>query len=95
MNPYLIAQLRAAEAAALEALDGTPDSAEKAHRLIARALHSAEAAQQGARCAAPTCENVVEYSGTGRPALYCSRRCRDRAAYTARQQQRGSEERRG
>ncbi|MCW2873726.1 MAG: hypothetical protein JWL99_5046 [Streptomyces oryziradicis] len=91
MNPYLIAQLRAAEAAALEALDGMPGSAEKAHRLIARVLHSAEAAQQGARCAAPTCTDTVEYSGIGRPALYCSRRCRDRAAYAAKRQQRDSE----
>jgi hypothetical protein len=74
---------------------GTDQRAAKIHELAHSAIRAVLAAQRGEPCAGPACGNAVEYSGVGRPALYCSRRCRDRAAYVAKRRQRDSEERRG
>jgi endogenous inhibitor of DNA gyrase (YacG/DUF329 family) len=89
-NDALLTRLRTAEAEAWKAVNGNQESREVAHRLIADALRMAEAASQAPPCTLPTCDNPVEYSGSGRPALYCSRRCRDRAAYAARRQRKSS-----
>lgn len=89
MSTDLMATLREAETVAWEAVWGDRDAADKAHRLIIAALQLVEAAQHGQRCEASSCENVVEYSGVGRPARFCSRSCRDRAAYVARRQRGG------
>jgi hypothetical protein len=70
---------------------GNPDKISEAHGLIAAALRKAEALYRGDNCAGPSCTNTLAYSGTGRPALYCCRRCRDRAAYAAKRQQQASE----
>lgn len=56
------------------------------HKLIAHALRLAEAMRAGEPCAGPECAYAVAYSGRGRPARYCSKRCRDRAAYRAAKQ---------
>lgn len=86
----LLPHLRAAEEAAWEAVSGKKGGAEKAHKLIAEALEIAQLLSQAPPCALPGCKDPVEYSGQGRPAQYCSRRCRDRAAYAARRQRQSS-----
>lgn len=86
----LLAKLRAAEAAAWEQVGGADERTVKLHALIAEALRAAEELRAGEPCAGPECGLSVEYSGVGRPARYCSKRCRDRAAYrAARQRERG------
>lgn len=86
----LLAKLRAAEAAAWDQMRGTDERTVELHALIAGALRAAEALRAGEACAGPECGLSVEYSGVGRPARYCSKRCRDRAAYrAARQRERG------
>lgn len=43
------------------------------------------------RCAGPECVNPVQDKGIGRPAMYCSDRCKYRAAY-ARKRERAQRE---
>lgn len=83
--------LQRAEAAAWEA----GAAAEDVHAHVRHALKLVEAVlfpTDG--CAGPDCPNPVPDKGIGRPALYCSARCKDRAAYLARKQraQRGAGE---
>ncbi|MFF7093206.1 hypothetical protein ACFY9A_12535 [Streptomyces rubradiris] len=51
------------------------------HHHVPVALQIAESVLTGQECALPGCRNPIEYKGTGRPALYCGKGCRDRAAY--------------
>ncbi len=79
-----------AEHAAWLAVGKDDGAAAFAHQATAHALQLAEALQKGEPCAGPDCDATVEYKGVGRPARYCGKRCRDRAAYRAsRQRKRG------
>lgn len=84
MNRHVIDALRAAEAAAWDAIGApTTDSAGEVHKLVAAALRAAEGATNGPICEAPTCAQPVQHKGVGRMPRYCSARCRT-AAYRAR-----------
>lgn len=48
---------------------------------LRKAQSIAESAINGQRCIGPECGNPIEYKGAGRPAVYCGKPCRDRAAY--------------
>lgn len=82
----LLSTLREAEAVAWESVNGRDDRTLRLHALIAGSLRAAEALRAGEPCAGPECGHTVEYGGLGRPARYCSKRCRDRAAYRAARQ---------
>ncbi len=58
----------------------------RARVYLTTALNIAETALGGQRCEGPECGKPVEYSGIGRPARYCGKRCRDRAAYARKRQ---------
>jgi hypothetical protein len=81
--------LQRAEEAAWEA----GPAAEDVHAYVRHALSLVESVLFPAGgCAGPDCSDPVPDKGIGRPALYCSTRCRDRAKYLARKQraQRGA-----
>ncbi|MEW2528837.1 hypothetical protein [Streptomyces sp. NPDC047071] len=83
----LLAMLRSAESHAWDAvLTLDREKATQAHDHVRAALTAIEALGAGQPCAGPQCGATLAYAGTGRPARYCSRRCRDRAAYRARRQ---------
>lgn len=82
----LLSTLQEAEATAWESVRGGDERTQRLHRLVANALGVAESLCAGEPCAGPECGRTVEYGGVGRPARYCSKRCRDRAAYRAARQ---------
>ncbi|GGS84054.1 hypothetical protein GCM10010222_27010 [Streptomyces tanashiensis] len=82
----LLDMLREAEAVAWESVHGSDERTLRLHKLTADALRAAERLRAGEPCAGPECGRTVAYSGVGRPARYCSKRCRDRAAYRAARQ---------
>ncbi len=83
----LLSALRLADDALCKA-EYTEDPVEReiARLHLAEALRIAETALEGQRCEGPECGKPIEYSGVGRPARYCGKRCRDRAAYRAKRQ---------
>lgn len=71
-----------AESAAWKALAGKiSDLAIEAHEKVYSALMLIQAAADAPRCARPECSNHVPQKPLGRPALFCSRKCRDRTRY--------------
>lgn len=68
----------------LEESKGTDDRAERMHSLTHEAIRILIAAQRDETCAALTCTNTVHQKGIGRPRMYCSRSCKDRAVYAAK-----------
>jgi hypothetical protein len=86
MTADLLVALRDAESLAWKAIDDpSKDKAYDAHEAIAAALRIAETHAAGPHCEAPTCENVIEYSGIGRYRRFCSDRCRKAAHRASRQ----------
>lgn len=74
--------LESAEAATWGALAGkNPDLIEEAHTRVREALKLVQDAMEAPRCGRPECSNPVPRKPLGRPALFCSRRCRDRTRY--------------
>ncbi|GGW18656.1 hypothetical protein GCM10018980_58420 [Streptomyces capoamus] len=60
-----------------------------AYGSIETALRIAESVLTGQECALPACKNPIPHREPGQPgrtALYCGKRCRDRAAYQTRKQ---------
>ena len=53
---------------------------EGAHRAVSEALHMINDYQAHPRCGLSGCDQPVIYSGTGRRPIYCSDRCRFKAA---------------
>ncbi|GGQ29609.1 hypothetical protein ACFFKE_12895 [Streptomyces mutabilis] len=79
--------IRRAESLAYEALPTGHPTAHEIHAALTEALEIVDAVLFPAGgCAGPECTNPVPDKGMGRPALYCSRRCKDRAAYRARKE---------
>ncbi|MFC7922216.1 CGNR zinc finger domain-containing protein [Streptomyces cinereoruber] len=76
-----------AREAAWLALDSNHPAAGKAYESISEALALVDAVLfPVGGCAGPECTNPVPDKGIGRPARYCSPRCKDRAAYRARKE---------
>lgn len=83
----LLSNLREAETALYESeYTGSAEARVRAMAHVSEALRIAETALEGQRCEGPECGNPLEYSGVGRPARYCGKSCRDRAAYRAKRQ---------
>jgi hypothetical protein len=85
--------LQRAECTAWDAIGKGGQTADEVHACVSEALKLVESLLFPAGgCAGPDCSNAVPDKGIGRPALYCSARCRDRAKYRARKQraQRGA-----
>jgi len=77
--------IQRAEAEAWAAIPTGHPTAETVHAAVREALELVNAVLfPSGGCAGPECSNTVPDKGIGRPALYCSRRCKDRAAYRAR-----------
>ncbi|MFG2682590.1 hypothetical protein [Streptomyces sp. NPDC048392] len=80
--------LQRTEAAAWEAISTEHPKTETAHAYARLALALVdEILFPVNRCAGPDCVTPVEDKGIGRPALYCSDRCKYRAAYARKRQQ--------
>lgn len=79
--------LQRTEAAARGALETGHPKAEEAyeHARLTLALVD-EILFPANRCAGPDCVKPVQDKGFGRPAKYCDRRCKDRAAYRTRKE---------
>ncbi|MFC7814324.1 hypothetical protein ACFUTR_06685 [Streptomyces sp. NPDC057367] len=76
-----------AEAAARDALETGHPMAEAAHEHVRIALALVDEILFPAnRCAGPDCVNPVQDKGIGRPAMYCSDRCKYRTAYARKRQ---------
>jgi hypothetical protein len=96
----LLTALRAAHREASDGLSGQTTrppfrSLAYTYEHLETALSIVESVLTGQECALPTCKNPIPYREPGQPgrtALYCGKRCRDRAAYQARKQreQRGA-----
>lgn len=90
----LLAALRAAHQEVSDGLGDQPTrtpfrSLAYAYEHIATALGIAESVLTGQECALPACKNPIPHREPGQPgrtALYCGKRCRDRAAYQTRKQ---------
>lgn len=79
--------IQRAESAAWAAIPTSHPTAETVHTAVLEALEMVNAVLFPAGgCAGPECTNPVPDKGIGRPAVYCSRRCKDRAAYRARKE---------
>ncbi|MFI6108642.1 CGNR zinc finger domain-containing protein [Streptomyces sp. NPDC051310] len=82
--------LEIARALAWDALGSGHPTAEEVHKYVSDALETVNAKLfRVARCAGPDCLETVPDKGFGRPARYCSPRCKDRAAYARKRQRKG------
>ncbi|MFI7357335.1 CGNR zinc finger domain-containing protein [Streptomyces avidinii] len=79
--------LQRAEAAAWDGVIADHPTAQEIHNAVREALTLVDAVlfPEGG-CAGPGCTDPVPDKGIGRPARYCSPRCKDRAAYRARKE---------
>ncbi|GAU69917.1 Syd protein [Streptomyces sp. NBRC 110611] len=76
-----------AEELAWSAIASGHPTAEELHGAMREALEFVDAILFPAEgCEGPDCSNPLQYKGVGRPARYCSARCKDRAAYRAKRQ---------
>lgn len=79
--------IQRAESLAYDALPTGHPTAHEVHAALMEALELVNLVLFPAGgCAGPECTKPVPDKGMGRPALYCSRRCKDRAAYRARKE---------
>lgn len=79
--------IQRAESLAYDAMPTGHPTAHEVHAALVEALDLVNLVLFPAGgCAGPECTKPVPDKGMGRPALYCSRRCKDRAAYRARKE---------